>query len=144
MGIRGVSFGIEEVDFFEIGRIRGPPVDHGKREVGSRILNWSPDVDDLVPAFQQLLCLVRWKMPTDTHLRSTRSLVDVDWLDWLSGCVLDSAADGVVENDNLFDARQPPFEHALYFPIVPLTDGFLVREAFLGCGFVVDCRLRSY
>jgi hypothetical protein len=47
--------------------IDAPVVDHRKRGVPRRILNWSPEVDDLETALEGRRSLIRWEMTVDTR-----------------------------------------------------------------------------
>jgi hypothetical protein len=47
--------------------IDGPVVDHGERGVPRRILNRSPEVDDLETALEGRRSLIRWEMAVDAR-----------------------------------------------------------------------------
>ena len=72
--------------------------------------DWSPDIDNLVSAFQKLLGLILRYMSSDSGLSCARCLVNVDLLYWLSWRSLLVSADGVVENDDLGNTLQFVFE----------------------------------
>lgn len=65
-------------------------------------------------------------------------LIHVYLLDRLAGRGLLPAADGVVEDDDFFDAGEFGAEELLDFGVITVADGGIVGEGFLMCWGVVD------
>jgi len=99
------TFWIEKIGSDEVVWGGGAPVDDCERKIGSGVLNRTPDVDDLIPAFDQLICFARREMASHTDFCRSRCLVNVNLLHGLSRRVFLASPDGVIEDDNPLDAR---------------------------------------
>lgn len=77
--------GVKQVYLDQVLWCSRPPVHNGKREITGRVPYRSPDVDELVPPLEQLICLPRRHMPSDPCLCCPWSLVDMHLLHRLSG-----------------------------------------------------------
>jgi len=137
-----VSSRVHEIGSNEVRGRRGPPVDDGKRVVRCRALNWSPDIDDLVTALHELICLFLGNVAADTNFGCRWSLVNVDLLYGLACGVFDSPANGVVKDVDFLDPGNLVAEQLLDLRVVAVPYSSVVCERPLLGGILVDSEPR--
>ena len=77
-------------------------------------------------------------MSADSYFGGVRGLVDVHLLDWCAGGGFLVSADGVVEDDDFFDAGELVSEKLLDFFVIACSDLLVICEGLLFCWVVVD------
>lgn len=137
---RVCSLWIEQVCCNKIFGRGAAPVYDCKGMVGRRVLNGTPDVDDLIAALDQLVGFFLGQVPSDTGFCSTWSLVHMYLLDGLAWRVLDPSSYGMVEDDYFLHAREFVAEKVLNFGIVASSDSSVVGEEFFACRILVDSK----
>ncbi|KAI6758438.1 hypothetical protein HG530_010678 [Fusarium avenaceum] len=85
-----------------------------------------------------------WPMGRQTlMICRARGLINVDLLHWLSRAGLLAPADGVIEDDNFLDGRDPFFEQCLDFSIIAISYSRVVGKLGLFGGSFEDVEARE-
>ena len=137
------SLRVEQINLHKIFWLRASPVNDGEWEVGSRVTNGPPDIDNLVSSLQKLVCFSSRKMPPYSRLSCAWRLVNVYLLDGLAGRGLLVSPDGMIEDYNLLNAWELVPQKLLYLFVISFLHLLVICEGLLFRRRVVHAEARD-